>query len=143
MAYRTTLSLNWPVEKNSKDAQKMINEMQKRNRQTNERIEEIIRTTGKENAKYLIEKIKLHDMQEGMEELDKAKKVMENQMFEEKQAESMPEIETEQEYKEIFITPHQIKHIKDFKDYKYSHRVDKKPNRKLINDTLYSTRKDD
>ena len=39
--------------------------MQKRNRQTNERIEEIIRTTGKENAKYLIEKIKLHDMQEG------------------------------------------------------------------------------
>ena len=75
--------------------------------------------------------------------LDKAKKVMENQTFEEKQAESMPEIETEQEYKEIFITPHQIKHIKDFKDYKYSHRVDKKPNRELINDTLYSTRKDD
>ena len=31
--------------------------MQKRNRQTNERIEEIIRTTGKENAKYLIEKL--------------------------------------------------------------------------------------
>ncbi len=75
--------------------------------------------------------------------LDKAKKVMENQTVEEKQAESMPEIETEQEYKEIFITPHQIQHIKDFKDYKYSHRVDKKPNRELVNDTLYSTRKDD
>lgn len=52
-------------ENNSKDAQKFINEMQKRNRQTNERIEEIVRKTGKENAKYLIEKIKLHDMQEG------------------------------------------------------------------------------
>ena len=75
--------------------------------------------------------------------LDKAKKVMENQTVEDNQAESMPKIETEQEYKEIFITPHQIQHIKDFKDYKYSHRVDKKPNRELINDTLYSTRKDD
>lgn len=52
-------------EKNSKEAQKFINEMQKRNRQTNERIEKIIKETGKEKAKVLIEKIKLHDMQEG------------------------------------------------------------------------------
>ncbi|RIN46657.1 type II CRISPR RNA-guided endonuclease Cas9, partial [Staphylococcus simulans] len=52
-------------EKNSKEAQKFINEMQKRNRQTNERIEKIIKETGKEKAKFLIEKIKLHDMQEG------------------------------------------------------------------------------
>lgn len=314
-------------EKNSKDAQKFIKEMQKRNRQTNERIEEIIEKTGKENAKYLIEKIKLHDMQEGkclysleaipledllhnpfnyevdhiiprsvsfdnsfnnkvlvkqeenskkgnktpfqylsssdskisyetfkkhilnlakgkdriskkkkeylLEErdinrfsvqkdfinrnlvdtryatrelmnllrsyfemndlnvkvksinggftsflrskwkfnkernkgykhhaedaliianadfifkewkkLDKANKVMENQIVEENQIEDMSDIETEQEYKEIFITPHQIQNIKDFRDYKYSHRVDKKPNRELVNDTLYSTRKD-
>lgn len=315
-------------EKNSKDAQKMINDMQKRNRQMNERIEEIIRTTRNENAKYLFEKIKLYDLQEGkclysleaipledllnnpfnyevdhiiprsvsfdnsfnnkvlvkqeenskkgnrtpfqylsssdskmdyetfkkhilnlskgkdriskkkkeylLEErdinrfsvqkefinrnlvdtryatrelmnllrsyfrvnnldvkvksinggftsflrrkwkfkkernkgykhhaedaliianadfifkewkkLDKAKKVMENQTVEEKQAESMPEIETEQEYQEIFEIPLKIQVIKDFKDYKYSHRVDKKPNRMLIKDTLYSTRKDD
>ncbi|GEQ06238.1 hypothetical protein SGA02_20660 [Staphylococcus gallinarum] len=75
--------------------------------------------------------------------LDKVNKVMENQIVDEKQAENMPEIETEHEYKEIFITPHQIQNIKDFKDYKYSHRVDKKPNRELVNDTLYSTRKDD
>ncbi|PTJ14657.1 type II CRISPR RNA-guided endonuclease Cas9, partial [Staphylococcus simulans] len=52
-------------EKNSKEAQKFINEMQKRNPQTNERIEKIIKETGKEKAKFLIEKIKLHDMQEG------------------------------------------------------------------------------
>ncbi|MDU7036609.1 MAG: type II CRISPR RNA-guided endonuclease Cas9, partial [Staphylococcus simulans] len=52
-------------EKNSKEAQKFINEMQKRNRQTNERIEKIIKETGKEKAKVLIGKIKLHDMQEG------------------------------------------------------------------------------
>lgn len=314
-------------EKNSKDAQKFIKKMQKRNRQTNERIEEIIEKTGKENAKYLIEKIKLHDMQEGkclysleaipledllhnpfnyevdhiiprsvsfdnsfnnkvlvkqeenskkgnktpfqylsssdskisyetfkkhilnlskgkdriskkkkeylLEErdinrfsvqkdfinrnlvdtryatrelmnllrsyfemndlnvkvksinggftsflrskwkfnkernkgykhhaedaliianadfifkewkkLDKTNKVMENQIVEENQIEDMSDIETEQEYKEIFITPHQIQNIKDFRDYKYSHRVDKKPNRELVNDTLYSTRKD-
>ncbi|MFS8253914.1 type II CRISPR RNA-guided endonuclease Cas9 [Staphylococcus hominis] len=314
-------------EKNSKDAQKFIKEMQKKNRQTNERIEEIIEKTGKENAKYLIEKIKLHDMQEGkclysleaipledllhnpfnyevdhiiprsvsfdnsfnnkvlvkqeenskkgnktpfqylsssdskisyetfkkhilnlakgkdriskkkkeylLEErdinrfsvqkdfinrnlvdtryatrelmnllrsyfemndlnvkvksinggftsflrskwkfnkernkgykhhaedaliianadfifkewkkLDKANKIMENQIVKENQIEDMSDIETEQEYKEIFITPHQIQNIKDFRDYKYSHRVDKKPNRELVNDTLYSTRKD-
>ncbi|MHD0396752.1 type II CRISPR RNA-guided endonuclease Cas9 [Staphylococcus simulans] len=315
-------------EKNSKEAQKYIKDIQKRNRQTNERIEEIISKTGKENAKYLIEKIKLHDIQEGKclyslesipledllnnpfnyevdhiiprsvsfdnsfnnkvlvkqeenskkgnrtpfqylsssdskisydtfkkhilnlakgkdriskkkkeylleerdinrfnvqkefinrnlvdtryatrelmnllksyfrvndldvkvksinggftsflrkkwefkkernqgykhhaedalvianadfifkswQKLSKTNKVMENQIVEEKQAESMPEIETEQEYKEIFITPHQIQNIKDFKDYKYSHRVDKKPNRELVNDSIYSTRKDE
>ncbi|WP_261676359.1 type II CRISPR RNA-guided endonuclease Cas9 [Staphylococcus sp. HMSC055C03] len=315
-------------EKNSKEAQKFINEMQKRNRQTNERIEKIIKETGKEKAKFLIEKIKLHDMQEGkclyslepipledllnnpyhyevdhiiprsvsfdnsfnnkvlvkqeenskkgnrtpfqylsssdakisyeifkkhilnlskgkgrvskkkkeylLEErdinrfsvqkdfinrnlvdtryatrelmnllrsyfrvndldvkvksinggftsflrkkwkfkkernqgykhhaedalvianadfifkewkkLDTTNKVMENQTVEEQQAENMPGIETDDEYKEIFVIPRQIQSIKDFKDYKYSHRVDKKPNRELVNDTLYSTRKDD
>ncbi|MDY5059238.1 type II CRISPR RNA-guided endonuclease Cas9 [Staphylococcus simulans] len=315
-------------EKNSKEAQKFINEMQKRNPQTNERIEKIIKETGKEKAKFLIEKIKLHDMQEGkclyslesipledllnnpyhyevdhiiprsvsfdnsfnnkvlvkqeenskkgnrtpfqylsssdakisyetfkkhilnlskgkgrvskkkkeylLEErdinrfsvqkdfinrnlvdtryatrelmnllrsyfrmndldvkvksinggftsflrkkwefkkernqgykhhaedalvianadfifkewkkLDATNKVMENQTIVEQQAENMPEIETDDEYKEIFVIPHQIQSIKDFKDYKYSHRVDKKPNRELVNDTLYSTRKDD
>ncbi|WP_259340292.1 type II CRISPR RNA-guided endonuclease Cas9, partial [Staphylococcus simulans] len=315
-------------EKNSKEVQKFINEMQKRNRQTNERIEKIIKETGKEKAKFLIEKIKLHDMQEGkclyslesipledllnnpyhyevdhiiprsvsfdnsfnnkvlvkqeenskkgnrtpfqylsssdakisyetfkkhilnlskgkgrvskkkkeylLEErdinrfsvqkdfinrnlvdtryatrelmnllksyfrvndldvkvksinggftsflrkkwkfkkernqgykhhaedalvianadfifkewkkLDTTNKVMENQTVEEQQAENMPGIETDDEYKEIFVIPRQIQSIKDFKDYKYSHRVDKKPNRELVNDTLYSTRKDD
>ena len=58
-----------------------------------------------------------------MEKLDKANKVMENQIVEENQIEDMSDIETEQEYKEIFITPHQIQNIKDFRDYKYSHRV--------------------
>ncbi|MCB6970543.1 hypothetical protein LI016_16620, partial [[Eubacterium] rectale] len=65
------------------------------------------------------------------------------QTVEEQQAENMPGIETDDEYKEIFVIPRQIQSIKDFKDYKYSHRVDKKPNRELVNDTLYSTRKDD
>lgn len=315
-------------EKNSKEAQRFINEMQKRHRQTNERIEEIIKKTGKEKAEFLVEKIKLHDMQEGkclyslesipledllnnpyhyevdhiiprsvsfdnsfnnkvlvkqeenskkgnrtpfqylsssdakisyetfkkhilnlskgkgrvskkkkeylLEErdinrfnvqkdfinrnlvdtryatrelmnllrsyfrvndidvkvksinggftnflrnkweftkernqgykhhaedaliianadfifkewkkLDTTNKVMENQTVEEQQAENMPGIETDDEYKEIFVIPRQIQSIKDFEDYKYSHRVDKKPNRELVNDTLYSTRKDD
>ena len=37
----------------------------------------------------------------GMEKLDKANKVMENQIVEENQIEDMSDIETEQEYKEI------------------------------------------
>lgn len=314
-------------EKNSKEAQKFINEMQKRNRQTNERIEKIIKETGKEKAKFLIEKIKLHDMQEGkclyslepipledllnnpyhyevdhiiprsvsfdnsfnnkvlvkqeenskkgnrtpfqylsssdakisyeifkkhilnlskgkgrvskkkkeylLEErdinrfsvqkdfinrnlvdtryatrelmnllrsyfrvndldvkvksinggftsflrkkwkfkkernqgykhhaedalvianadfifkewkkLDTTNKVMENQTVEEQQAENMLGIETDDEYKEIFVIPRQIQSIKDFKDYKYSHRVDKKINRKLVDELVHSTRED-
>ncbi|MFD2654666.1 type II CRISPR RNA-guided endonuclease Cas9 [Gracilibacillus thailandensis] len=37
-----------------------------------------------------------------------------------------------------------IKAIKNYKGYKYSHKVDMKPNRQLMNDTLFSTRvKDD
>ncbi|MCU5746952.1 type II CRISPR RNA-guided endonuclease Cas9 [Staphylococcus sp. SQ8-PEA] len=75
--------------------------------------------------------------------LDQAKKVMENQKVDEKQAESTSKVEGEQEYEDVFKKPPQIQYIKDFKDYKYSHRVDKKPNRELVNDTIYSTRKDD
>ncbi|MGX0036333.1 CRISPR-associated endonuclease Csn1 [Staphylococcus auricularis] len=48
--------------------------------------------------------------------------------------------DTEEKYQELFETPKQVENIKQFRDFKYSHRVDKKPNRQLINDTLYSTR---
>lgn len=34
-----------------------------------------------------------------------------------------------------------IKDVIAYKDYKYSHRVDKKPNRAFLNETIYSTRK--
>ncbi|WP_179298652.1 hypothetical protein [Evansella halocellulosilytica] len=36
-----------------------------------------------------------------------------------------------------------VKRIKNFRYFKYSHRVDKKPNRQLMNDTIYSTRQTD
>ncbi|WP_035512507.1 type II CRISPR RNA-guided endonuclease Cas9 [Halalkalibacillus halophilus] len=36
-----------------------------------------------------------------------------------------------------------VKAIKNYPNYKYSHKVDMKPNRQLMNDTLYSTRKVD
>lgn len=75
--------------------------------------------------------------------LEKQNKVLANQPIEEKEAENMANIESDEKYKEIFVIPHQIQGIKDFKDYKFSHRVDKKANRELVNDTLYSTRKDE
>ncbi|QDI92234.1 hypothetical protein EPH95_14410 [Salicibibacter halophilus] len=33
-----------------------------------------------------------------------------------------------------------MKEIKNYQHYKYSHRIDQKPNRQLMNDTIYSTR---
>ncbi|EFU83472.1 type II CRISPR RNA-guided endonuclease Cas9 [Staphylococcus lugdunensis] len=53
------------------------------------------------------------------------------------------QVDSEDNYSEMFIIPKQVQDIKDFRNFKYSHRVDKKPNRQLINDTLYSTRKKD
>lgn len=50
------------------------------------------------------------------------------------------EVMAEDQYKEVFESPLQVQAIKDFKAYKYSHRVDKKPNRELINESVYSTR---
>ncbi len=78
----------------------------------------------------------------------KSHKKLKNQMkVMEKPSVDEPEVEVkvagEEEYEEMFIIPHQIQGIKDFKDFKYSHRVDKKPNRQLINDTIYSTREVD
>ncbi|MBA2176868.1 type II CRISPR RNA-guided endonuclease Cas9 [Halobacillus locisalis] len=35
---------------------------------------------------------------------------------------------------------YKVEAIKSYGDYKYSHRVDQKPNRQLMNDTIYSTR---
>ena len=52
-------------EKNSADKTKWINQMQKKNEQMRKKIQEIIGEYGNQNAKYLIEKIKLHDEQEG------------------------------------------------------------------------------
>lgn len=52
-------------ENNTKDKQKFINELQKKNEKTRQRINEIIGKTGNQNAKRLVEKIRLHDEQEG------------------------------------------------------------------------------
>jgi CRISPR-associated endonuclease Csn1 len=38
---------------------------------------------------------------------------------------------------------YKVKAIKNYKDFKYSHKIDMKPNRQLMNDTLYSTRNRD
>ncbi|MEK5451199.1 type II CRISPR RNA-guided endonuclease Cas9 [Staphylococcus sp. FSL R7-0694] len=52
-------------------------------------------------------------------------------------------VEKEEDYNNVFETPKLVEDIKQYRDYKFSHRVDKKPNRQLINDTLYSTRMKD
>ncbi|QLK85928.1 type II CRISPR RNA-guided endonuclease Cas9 [Staphylococcus sp. 17KM0847] len=52
-------------------------------------------------------------------------------------------IRDDKAYRAIFDQKYKMKDIKDFEITKFSHRVDKKPNRQLINDTLYSTRQKD
>lgn len=52
-------------------------------------------------------------------------------------------VEKEEDYNNMFETPKLVEDIKQYRDYKFSHRVDKKPNRQLIKDTLYSTRMKD
>jgi len=52
-------------------------------------------------------------------------------------------VEKEEDYNNMFETPKLVEYIKQYRDYKFSHRVDKKPNRQLIKDTLYSTRMKD
>ncbi|KIX89971.1 CRISPR-associated protein Cas9 [Staphylococcus microti] len=53
-------------------------------------------------------------------------------------------VKDEDQYEEVFGGYFKIEDIKKYKIKKFSHRVDKKPNRQLINDTIYSTRvKDD
>lgn len=49
-------------------------------------------------------------------------------------------IENEETYQDLFENTQKAFAIKNFKDFKFSHRVDQKPNRQLVNDTLYSTR---
>ncbi|SDC30935.1 CRISPR-associated endonuclease, Csn1 family [Pelagirhabdus alkalitolerans] len=52
------------------------------------------------------------------------------------------EILQEGEFNAFFTEKiNKVKQIKNYSDYKYSHRVDMKPNRQLMDDTLYSTRK--
>ncbi|MDC3425729.1 type II CRISPR RNA-guided endonuclease Cas9 [Aquibacillus sp. 3ASR75-11] len=54
------------------------------------------------------------------------------------------EILDESTFKATFTDKyHKIQAVKNYKNFKYSHRIDKKPNRQLMNDTLYSTRKKD
>lgn len=50
------------------------------------------------------------------------------------------EILTDDEFKELFNYKFG-KEIENYKGYKFSHFVDKKPNRQLMNETIYSTRK--
>ncbi|PNZ29433.1 type II CRISPR RNA-guided endonuclease Cas9 [Staphylococcus rostri] len=50
---------------NSAEQRRYLNEIQKKNEKMRKRIEEIIKEYGNENAKYLIQKIRLHDAQEG------------------------------------------------------------------------------
>lgn len=50
------------------------------------------------------------------------------------------EIKSNDEYNKVFDQYLKIEDIKNYNYTKFSHRVDKKPNRQLINDTIYSTR---
>ncbi|ARJ51065.1 type II CRISPR RNA-guided endonuclease Cas9 [Staphylococcus lutrae] len=49
-------------------------------------------------------------------------------------------VQSEDNYQDLFENTKKAFAIKNFKDFKFSHRVDQKPNRQLVNDTLYSTR---
>ncbi|QDW97809.1 type II CRISPR RNA-guided endonuclease Cas9 [Staphylococcus agnetis] len=49
-------------------------------------------------------------------------------------------VQSEEEYNQMFEDTQKAQAIKKFEIRKFSHRVDKKPNRQLIKDTLYSTR---
>ena len=50
------------------------------------------------------------------------------------------EILDDKSFKELFNYKYSLP-IKEYKNYKFSHFVDKKPNRQLMNETIYSTRK--
>ncbi|UXR83395.1 type II CRISPR RNA-guided endonuclease Cas9 [Staphylococcus sp. IVB6214] len=52
-------------ESNSAEQRKYLNDIQKKNEKTRKRIEAIIKEYGNENAKRLVQKIRLHDAQEG------------------------------------------------------------------------------
>ncbi|PPD64068.1 type II CRISPR RNA-guided endonuclease Cas9 [Staphylococcus pseudintermedius] len=49
-------------------------------------------------------------------------------------------VSSEATYEDLFENTKKAFTIKNFKGFKFSHRVDQKPNRQLVNDTLYSTR---
>lgn len=53
---------------------------------------------------------------------------------------SRTSVQSEDEFNEMFENTQKATAIRKFEIQKFSHRVDKKPNRQLINDTLYSTR---
>lgn len=53
---------------------------------------------------------------------------------------SRTSVQSEDEFNEMFENTQKATAIQKFEIQKFSHRVDKKPNRQLINDTLYSTR---
>lgn len=53
---------------------------------------------------------------------------------------SRTSVQSEDEFNEMFENTQKAIAIQKFEIQKFSHRVDKKPNRQLINDTLYSTR---
>lgn len=82
------------------------------------------------NADYLFKQHKA---------LTQTNKVLEKPTIDELPNENS-EVEDENQYKALFSKPPQVQQIIDYRDFKFSHRVDKKPNRQLINDTLYSTR---
>ncbi len=73
-------------------------------------------------------------------ELKEANAILENNNLSLNKNKDSKNLLTEQDYRKMFEIPKQVQDIKDYKDFKYSHRVDKKPNRQLINDSLYSTR---
>src|SRR5699024_2866189 len=73
--------------------------------------------------------------------LSKANKIMNKPTTEDDQLEM--NVKSENDYEEVLEIPLKVKNIKEYKKFKYNHMVDKKPNRQLINDTIYSTRKNE
>lgn len=52
-------------ENNSDDRRKFLNQLQKQNEETRKQVEKVLREYGNDNAKRIVQKIKLHNMQEG------------------------------------------------------------------------------
>lgn len=88
------------------------------------------------SSEFILESLEFFDEQEKLRE-EKATVEDENKLI-------LEDADDEKLDDEIYdLKQKLIKDVLAYKDYKYSHRVDKKPNRAFLNETIYSTRKNE
>lgn len=88
------------------------------------------------SSEFILESLEFFDKQEKLRE-EKATVEDENKLI-------LEDADDEKLDDEIYdLKQKLIKDVLAYKDYKYSHRVDKKPNRAFLNETIYSTRKNE